>query len=127
MRQHVVSAEIPFGIFGWLPSLSAANDWRLNRIGDAVAVRAVAIPCLQGHQRAHLAIDERLGALDARVEAFHMADLQDVPAPFDGLSQSFNFLHGDSEGLFAKDILAGLDRTAGGRNVEVVRCSDYHR
>ncbi len=76
MRLHVVALKIGFRVDRRLLRIRAFDHQGLNGIGDGVSMGRIAIPGLQRQHFAHLVVDERLGALQAGIEALHIADLQ---------------------------------------------------
>ena len=54
MRQHIVAPQIRLGIDRWLAGVGAGDDQRLHGVGHRVAMRAVAVPGLEGEMLAQL-------------------------------------------------------------------------
>ncbi len=89
-------------------------------------MRVVAIPGLEGQHLAHAVVDEGLGRLQPRVEALHVADLEDFAGLSDDRLKLLDLGDVDADRLLAEDVLAGLERRDGGRHVEGVRGRDDH-
>ena len=86
----------------------------------------VAVPGLEREHGAHLAVDKRLCALHALVEALHVPDLQQTTRELHGAGEIFDFLDGYADWLFAEHMFARLQRHLRGRNMEGVGRGDYH-
>src|SRR5271170_3734811 len=107
MRKHEISAKIGLRISGGSLRACALYDRRLHRVGELIAMRRIAIPGFQRQELTHLGLNERLGALDAGVEALHVADLEDSAGVLDDPPQVLDLLDRYAERLFTQHVLAG--------------------
>ena len=78
MRQHEVSGEVSLGIFARLLRAGAQHGQRLHGIRHRVAMGGIAVPGLQRQHFAHLVAHEIASRFETRIEALHVADLQDL-------------------------------------------------
>lgn len=127
MGQHVVTPQIGLGILRGLAGIGAGDDERLDRIRHWVAMRVVAVPCLQCNQLTHFIGNERLCSLQACVKALHVADLQYLAGLFDRILENEALLHCHANRLLAKDVLAGFKSLDGCGDMEGVSRRDDNR
>ena len=105
----------------------AVNGQRLHRIGHGVAVRGIAVPGLQRQHLAHLVANEVARRLQARIEALHVADLQELAGSLHRGGKPFDLLDRNADRLFAEHVLAGRQRTLRRLDMKCVRGRDDHR